>query len=59
MAISPFPQPKMPVSHDDDIFCSDPNCPYCRDLRVAQEEWKKAQKESQNRAGAQYQARAA
>jgi hypothetical protein len=31
------------VSHDDDVYCADPRCAYCKDLRVAQ--WKKAQKE--------------
>jgi hypothetical protein len=31
--------------HDDDIYCADPNCVYCKDLRVAEQQWKKAQEE--------------
>jgi len=33
------------VSHDDDVYCADPRCAYCKDLRVAEERWKRAQKE--------------
>jgi hypothetical protein len=44
MASSPIPEPKK-LSHDDDVYCSDPSCAYCADLRLAQEQWKKAQEE--------------
>jgi hypothetical protein len=27
-------------SHDDDVYCSDPNCAYCADPTIAQEQWK-------------------
>ena len=40
------------ASHDDDIYCSNPNCPYCEDLRVAEEQWKMAKQEAQNTAKA-------
>jgi hypothetical protein len=33
------------VSHDDDVYCADPRCVYCKDLRVAEEQWKRAQKQ--------------
>jgi hypothetical protein len=49
---SPLSLPTKSVSHDDDIFCSDPNCLYCKDLRVAQEQWMKAQVEGRHRADA-------
>jgi hypothetical protein len=35
--------------HDDDIYCSDPDCSYCRDLRMAEEQWKRTQAEARNR----------
>jgi hypothetical protein len=44
MASSPIPQPNKPEPHDDDVYCSDPNCTYCADLRLAQAQWKQAQR---------------
>ena len=41
----PFPQPSQPNSHDDDFYCSDPNCPYCQDLQRAQQQWERARDE--------------
>jgi hypothetical protein len=40
-----FPQPSQPDSHDDDVYCSDPNCPYCQDLRLAEQQWRREQEE--------------
>jgi len=44
MATSPLSQPNKGVSHDGDLFCSDPDCSYCKDLRVAQEQWRKEER---------------
>jgi len=52
MASSPISQLNMRGSHDDDIYCADPNCPYCKDLRVAEEQWKRAREEARERADA-------
>jgi hypothetical protein len=52
MESSPLSRPTTGVSHDDDIYCSDPNCPYCEDLRVALEQWNRAQEEGRYRADA-------
>lgn len=51
MASLPFSGPNMSVSHDDDLYCSDPDCAYCKDLR-AEEQWKKAREEQAKRAEA-------
>ena len=48
MASSPVPQPNKHVLHDDDIYCSDPECPYCADLRLAEEQWKRQREEQHN-----------
>ena len=39
MASSPVTQPHN--QDEDNVYCSDPNCPYCADLRQAEEHWKK------------------
>jgi hypothetical protein len=52
MASSPIPQPNKLETHDDDFYCSDPTCAYCKDLRVTQEQWKLAQEEERKRADA-------
>jgi len=49
MATSPLSERDL---HDDDFYCSDRNCSYCRDLRVAEEQWKRAQEEQRKRADA-------
>jgi len=43
MATSPRSEPSKSDLHDLDIYCSDANCPYCKDLRVAREQWKREQ----------------
>jgi hypothetical protein len=45
MVGSSHSQPLERDFHDDDIYCSDSNCPYCKDLREAEEQWKRAQEE--------------
>jgi hypothetical protein len=52
MASLPFSRPNKNVSHDDDLYCSDPNCPYCKDLALAEELWKRAREEQAKRADA-------
>jgi hypothetical protein len=42
----PLAQRSNSVSHDDDFYCADPSCAYCKDLRVAEEQWKKVQAEN-------------
>jgi hypothetical protein len=44
MASSPFPEPKKSDLHS--LFCSDPNCPYCADLRSAETQWKREQEQN-------------
>ena len=31
-----------PVAHPEMMYCSDPNCPYCKELREAEERLKRA-----------------
>jgi hypothetical protein len=42
MASSSVPEPNKSDTHDP-LYCSDPNCSYCDDLRSAQVQWKREQ----------------
>jgi hypothetical protein len=53
MATSPLSQPNQRDLHAGNLYCSDPNCRYCTDLRIAQAQWKKAQQEVRTRADAE------
>ena len=45
MESQPLSRANKNVLHDDDFYCADPNCSYCKHLRAAEEQWKKAQEE--------------
>jgi len=47
MASSPIPQPNKIETHDDDFYCSDLTCVYCKDLRMAEEQWRREQEKEQ------------
>ena len=49
MASSPIPEPSKTDTHDS-FYCSDPNCPYCADLRSAQTQWKRQQEQKDDAA---------
>jgi hypothetical protein len=42
---SPVPKPDKPENHTEHVlhalYCSDPDCAYCKDLRAAEEQWKR------------------
>jgi 5-methylcytosine-specific restriction endonuclease McrA len=41
MASSPVPEHHKPEPHAGNVYCSDPTCLYCADLRLAEVQWKK------------------
>ena len=45
MESTPLSQASKAVAHDDDLYCSDPSCAYCKDLREAEEQWKRVHAE--------------
>jgi hypothetical protein len=55
MASSPVPESNKSGTDTEHVlhalYCSDPDCAYCKDLRAAEEQWKR-QREEQNNADA-------
>jgi hypothetical protein len=46
-------QPAMPTRHEESLYCCDPNCKYCKDLREMQEQIKSGRYTAPNYANEQ------
>jgi hypothetical protein len=47
MASSPVPESSKAEDNTHALYCSDPSCPYCKDLRAAEQHWKREREERQ------------
>jgi len=49
---SPVPESNTPETHTEHVlhalYCSDPDCAYCKDLRAAEQQWKRERDEKKN-----------